>query len=125
MQEDEKTAQMRTSLRVSPACGSEEALDKTLGEAPVNHAWPWQMAGGDSSGLWSLRVLCFPFFLPPTLLSAPPHHTHIEPILKKHPFTVSPILHFPRGPILSHTGPCMSQWRTPCRPPQRLFPSES
>ena len=99
--------------------------DKTLGEAPVNHAWPWQMAGGDSSGLWSLRVLCFPFFLPPTLLSAPPHHTHIEPILKKHPFTVSPILHFPRGPILSHTGPCMSQWRTPCRPPQRLFPSES
>ena len=42
MQEDEKTAQMRTSLRVSPACGSEEALDKTLGEAPVNHAWPWQ-----------------------------------------------------------------------------------
>ena len=75
MQGDEKTTRMRTSLRVGPACGSKEALDKMLGEAPMNHAWPQQMAGGDSSGLWSPRVLCFlSSFLPLRSQPLPPTH---------------------------------------------------
>ena len=129
MQGDEKTTRMRTSLRVGPACGSKEALDKMLGEAPMNHAWPQQMAGGRFLRPLVPPSTLLPFFLPPTQLSTPPPYTHIEPILKKHQFTVSPILHFPGGPILSHTGPPMSQWRpktlSPCRPLQLLFPSKS
>lgn len=73
--QDEKTAQMRTSLRVIPACGLEEALDKTPGEAPMNHAWPWQVTGVDSSGLWSLCSASLSSFLP--LCSQPLPTTHI------------------------------------------------
>ena len=33
-------ARTRTSLRENTACGSEEVLDTTLGEAPMNHTQP-------------------------------------------------------------------------------------
>lgn len=76
MQGDEKTAQMRTSLRVSPARGSKQALDKTLAEAPMNHAWPRQMAGEipQASGLSE----CTASFLPSShsALNPSPLHTY-------------------------------------------------
>lgn len=73
MQGDEKTTRMRTSLRVGPACGSKEALDKTLGKAPMNHAWPRQMAGGDASGLSE----CSASFLPSSHSALDPSPLHI------------------------------------------------
>lgn len=110
-------ARTRTSLREDTACGSEEVLDTTPGEAAMSHTQPQQVVRSFCC-LWSFRVLLVrgqscPALLSPflPLSSQPLPHAYILTNIKRISIYSVPDSTSPRRPLsLATPGhPCLSR----------------